>query len=319
MAILVGIDEAGFGPILGPLVVSSTVFSLPVDLLKADLWHILRKSITQKRQKQSGRLLITDSKKAHNKSSGIKHLERTTLSLIRVLDKHPASVTALIKFICPDCLDRLKTYPWYQGLDQHELLINDPDKTIAAKVFIKDTAQAGISLLDMHSKCLDVAHYNSLNQVVRNKSNVLFTETCSLLQRAFDLYEQDDFQVVIDRQGGRTHYRDSLQRMFPDYDMTILLENENLSSYQMRAGDRKLRVHFVVRADGKCMPVSLASMLSKYVRELLIMNLNAFFIDMCKEIKPTAGYWQDGTRFINEVKARLPKLKINEHQFIRCR
>ena len=64
MAILVGIDEAGFGPILGPLVVSSSTFSLPRQLLASDLWQVLRRSVGNRRKRLAGRLLIADSKKA---------------------------------------------------------------------------------------------------------------------------------------------------------------------------------------------------------------------------------------------------------------
>ena len=45
MVVLVGIDEAGFGPILGPLVISSSTFSLPNHLLMSDLWQVLEKSV----------------------------------------------------------------------------------------------------------------------------------------------------------------------------------------------------------------------------------------------------------------------------------
>lgn len=319
MAILIGIDEAGFGPILGPLVVSSTAFSLPSDMLNADLWHLLEASVAQTRRRLTGRLLITDSKKAHSKSSGITHLERTVLSVLRVLHTCPDSLGAFIESICPESLERLKMYSWYAHLENHHLPSDDPDKVIAAGAFVKDMARNNMELLDLRSQCLDVAYYNGQVEVVRNKSSVLFSATCILMQRLFQRYPQQDLQVVVDRQGGRVHYRDSLQRMFPGVDMAILRENEALSSYELTMDGRRVRIHFVVRADSRCLPVSLASMLSKYLRELLIADLNAYFINKCKEIKPTAGYWQDGTRFINDVRAKLPDLKIDDQQFIRCR
>ena len=69
MAVLVGIDEAGFGPILGPLVVSSSTFSLPDNLVEADLWRLLRKGVSMTRKHLAGRLLITDSKKAYSRAA----------------------------------------------------------------------------------------------------------------------------------------------------------------------------------------------------------------------------------------------------------
>src|SRR4030042_446845 len=50
MVVLAGIDEAGFGPLLGPLVVSSSAFSLPNHFLTEDLWQILRRSGGSPRQ-----------------------------------------------------------------------------------------------------------------------------------------------------------------------------------------------------------------------------------------------------------------------------
>ncbi|MHC5213685.1 MAG: hypothetical protein ACYSOO_03740, partial [Planctomycetota bacterium] len=67
MALLVGIDEAGYGPLLGPLVVSAVALEVPEGLLRADLWEVLAKAVSAQKRGLAGRLLIADSKKAYNR------------------------------------------------------------------------------------------------------------------------------------------------------------------------------------------------------------------------------------------------------------
>ena len=319
MAILVGIDEAGFGPLLGPLVVSSSTFSVPEKLLAADLWQILHRSVGNRRKHLAGRLLIADSKKAFNKSTGIKHLERTILSILKCLNRQPSTLTELIKELCPECLERLNSYPWYSGADSHYLSIDTADAAIASSVLTDEMSLNDIRLLDIRSYCLDVAYYNKLMEAVKNKANVLFTATSALIKRAFDNFTGDDLQVMVDRQGGRVHYRKNLQRMFEGLELKILRESPALSSYELRCPGRRMRVHFTISADDRFLPVSLASMASKYLRELLICNINRYFVGFNKDLKPTAGYWKDGLRFIEDIKTTLPVVQFDNEQLIRCR
>ena len=77
MALLVGIDEAGYGPLLGPLVVSAVALEVPEGLLRADLWDVLGKAVSAQKRGLAGRLLIADSKKAYNRKKGIDPLRRS--------------------------------------------------------------------------------------------------------------------------------------------------------------------------------------------------------------------------------------------------
>lgn len=326
MAILAGIDEAGFGPILGPLVVSSSFFSLPGELLKADLWQKLKKSTAQNRRHLAGRLLIADSKKAYSKSQGIKHLERTAISALKCLGQEPGTLNELLGVLCPDCLGRLEAYPWYQRLEKCKIRVSEADISIASDVFAADLASNGIELLGLQSRCLDVAHYNKMVNSVKNKATVLFTATSQLIKAVWDKTTDEQVQIIIDRQGGRVHYRKNLQRMFPDMELKILKETASNSSYELRpqtssmsASERIMRLHFVVGADDKFLPTSLASMISKYLRELLVSNINHYFKSHHAELKPTAGYWKDGLRFIDDLKTHIPDVSYDPDQLIRCR
>ncbi len=325
MTVLVGIDEAGFGPILGPLVVSSSAFVLPRSLLSADLGQVLRKSVSDKRKHLAGRLLITDSKKAHNKSLGIKHLERTVLACLRCLGQQPSTLTELLAVLCPTCLDGLGEYPWYKDTNSQKIPVDLPDVKIASAVLADDMASKGVQLLSLKSRCLDVGYYNRMVSNVKNKASVLFTAVCQLIQDAFENFAGQDLQIIVDRQGGRVRYRQSLLRMFPDIDLRIIAEGPQSSSYELQGDGKafrqdeqdehvnpvnpvknKARLHFVVHGDEKFLPVSLASMLSKYLRELFMFSINRYFALLCPDLKPTAGYWTDGLRFISELKKNLP-------------
>lgn len=319
MPVIVGIDEAGFGPILGPLVVSASAFSLPKQLLNEDLWQILRKSVGKRPRHLAGRVLIADSKKAYSKSLGIKHLQRTVLACLKCLGEEPKTLMQFLSLVSADCLEQLNDYPWYKNVDSHLISADKADVAIAASVLQDDLASNKLKLLELKSYYLEVAHYNKMVSAVRNKSSVLFTAVCSLIKSAIDKSSADDLHVIIDRQGGRMRYRRVLLRMFPDMHLKILKETPTVSSYELQGDGKKIRLHFAVDADDRFLPVALASMLSKFIRQLLIENINRYFIGFHAGLKPTAGYWKDGLRFIEDLKRNIPHVAYDSNQLIRLR
>jgi ribonuclease HII len=319
MVLLAGIDEAGFGPLLGPLVVSSCAFSVRPEMAEGDLWQVLRKSVGRTRKGLRGRLLVADSKKAYKRSEGLGHLERSALGALGCLGKNPSDLGGLLAALCPDCLGRLIEYPWYRETERRLLPVDRPDLRIAANVFADDMAHRGVKLVDLASHCLDVAHYNTMIHSVKNKAQVLFMTTTRLMQSLLDQFPGQDIHILIDRQGGRVHYREHLLRSFSEMDLRIVGESEQRSAYELRSRSRVVQVSFEVGADDCHFAVALASMVSKYVRELLMERVNRYFAKKSPELRPTAGYWKDGLRFLEDVRSQLPEFEIDRHRLVRCR
>ena len=182
-----------------------------------------------------------------------------------------------------------------------------------------DLANQHIELVGLKSRCLEVAYYNRMVAAVKNKAKVLFTAVAELMQWAIEEFAGEDLEIVIDRQGGRSHYRRELQLMLGATHLRIVREDQQISSYEMRLRDRKVRVHFIVGADRRYLPVALASMASKYLREVLVDNINRYFTGFNSVLRPTAGYWKDGLRFIEDIRTYIPHIKFDSNQLVRCR
>ena len=103
--------------------------------------------------------------------------------------------------------------------------------------------------------------------------------------------------------------------------LPLVLVADVLARLVQRLVDASERVRVVARLEADSeqahLPAALASMTAKLVRELHMARLNRFFGARIPDLKPTAGYVQDGRRFVQEVDPLLRKLKLDEHQLIR--
>src|SRR5437764_7932204 len=77
----VGLDEAGYGPNLGPLVLSSSACHVPADAPPC-LWDCLAAAVRKAEHPDDGRLLIDDSKKVNEGKAGLAKLEAGVLAAV---------------------------------------------------------------------------------------------------------------------------------------------------------------------------------------------------------------------------------------------
>jgi hypothetical protein len=80
-----------------------------------------------------------------------------------------------------------------------------------------------------------------------------------------------------------------------------------------------MTITFAQSAEDAHFPVALASMLAKYVRELMMIRFNRYFQSLAPDLKPTAGYVQDGRRFLAEIKPLLKQAGIQQRDLVRMR
>lgn len=323
MAVVAGIDEAGFGPVLGPLVVSTAAFELPAGSEGECLWELLSPAVSKKVSKRRGAVAIGDSKEihgAHRGKGGLANLERGVLAMLRAGGSRPATLKELLTLVCPEAADHVRQYPWYADGD-----LELPHAAGAAELPLAGNAlavameKAGVALRLMRCQVLFEGEFNRLVRATKNKSTTLMDTTCRLLDVLWRRFASAGLLVHADHQGGRVNYLLPLQRAFESCQFKVLDQSPDFSAYRMAEGPRAAEVRFQVKAEKAHLAVALASMVSKYVRELLMVLFNRFWARHVPGIAPTAGYYTDGRRFYAEILPAMKKLGVPEDILYRWR
>ncbi len=319
MLLLAGIDEAGYGPTLGPLCVGMSVFRIR-DWTRGDpapdLWKLLSKAVCQKPSDARGRIPIADSKalKLSNDSKTrhpLLHLERGVLAFLRWLEQSPTTDADLFRSIGAELPDD----PWYAG-DPIALPLGETagQIAIASSRLVAAMDATGIELVGLSCRIVPEGEFNEIVRRTGTKAEATAAAFGGHLRNlaAMDL-TGSCVRLVCDQLGGRTSYEGLITRELPGSKVVSLTESGDRSRYsvvhQNHGGQETdtqdvndFIIQFMPEAESAHLPVALASMVAKLTRELAMLRFNRYWCARCPELKPTAGYSTDARRWLGEMR-----------------
>jgi ribonuclease HII len=308
MAWVLGIDEAGYGPNLGPFVMTAVACQAPDA--QADLWQLLRPAVRRGSEPRDDRIVVDDSKVVYASGKGLAGLER---GVFTTLGWEPAFLSDLIVQLCPAAVQELTREAWFTGTSPL------PVDTPAAELqqlragFEQTCRDAGVVGWWARSVVICPERFNSVVQAAGSKGAVLADGFVRLLSAGVEATASEEvLSVFVDKQGGRNTYAAQVQQALPGGMVMAVEERAERSTYRVQGLDRPMELLFEPRADTRRLCVALASMVSKYLRELFMAEFNGFWQKHVPGLQPTAGYPSDAPRFLEAIRPAAASLQIPE-------
>ena len=316
----IGIDEAGLGPNLGPLVMTAVVAESAEDR-PPDLWGDLGPKIA--RAGGAGATLwIDDSKAIYKAGQGRERLEAACLAILDALgEPMPQSLAGFFEAMGAGSLADIELKPWLADSSP----IDFPSPSTREHWELVRPCRPLVSplwrIVGVRGVVVGPAAFNAgLSVASANKATVHFRAFRRLLEWAWNLAADGVVtRIQGDKHGGRHYYYDHLLDALPDAWIDRGAETPSFSQYVIRMPGRRLELALRPRADAGDGLVALASIVSKTVRELWMDGFNEFWSRQCPGIKRTAGYPVDAARFRAEIAERAGLLGLDPSGWWRAR
>lgn len=316
-------DEAGYGPTLGPLVITATAWQSSGQG-DPDAWYDLfrpevvascspRGRCGQGLAERKSSLVVTDSKKLYHSGGGRDRLERAALSLIAVTQGRTKTWREMLRRLDPEVLPRLEKIPWFRDYDCPLPAYCPVDEIESGlQQLTAALGKAGIQSLGVRSRFVPAVIFNELLRSFDSKASLLSHLTLQLaLAVCPNLGNSQDMTLWADKHGGRSHYTPLLRESFGFSLVQVVAESSARSEYLACRAGASCRFVFLAKAES-LFPVAAASVVSKYLRELAMQAFNEYWHQHIPGITPTAGYPQDAARFLREIADVQQKLQISD-------
>ena len=302
--IVVGVDENGLGPLLGPLVTTAVSFELA--------------RYSPDKHAKVGRALGIDDSKASAGFGQMALAEGLALALVEQLTgAQVAHVDALFDALLLDKPSALQA-PCPRGA--HAQCWSTPlalpcfgGELAAGREMLRGLHAAGLCPLHVRSA---LACTGSLNTRLRAGQSRVEVDLELMERLVLDARAHTGAEVraICGMVGGIRNYP-SRMRHFPRSGLKQLRASAGTLAFDVAAVGH---VRFEIDADARHLPVALASMVGKYVRELWMERQNRFYRGHDASLAEVSGYHDPVTRRFIEASAPLRlSLAIEDACFMR--
>src|SRR5262249_9027994 len=170
-------------------------------------------------------------------------------------------------------------------------------------------ASAGVRFVGLLCRAVFPSTFNEM-VAASNKADALSRITLGPVADARAIVPGQRVQVFCHKHGGRDYSLPLLQTQFSDDWIEVRQESGAASTYRFGSEESRVDIGFYVGGE-RFLPVALASMTAKYLRETAMRPLNEFWRRHVPGLKPTAGYPTDSWRFKTQIAAAQRELAID--------
>jgi ribonuclease HII len=316
MPYLLGTDEAGYGPNLGPLVLSSSLWEVPPGVRGDDLYQrlemVIARAATRSPKAAEQRVAIADSKQLYQAHKGLKLLERGLWAVWSLIDQRPICRGDVWNLLTgPDSGARCEALCGGMDLLPAPCDFQSAEIDALRPALCQALADAGVRFIDLQSVAIFPRQFNETVQRMESKGAALSHWTLQLVARMIEPLGDAPIAILCDKHGGRDHYLPLLTTCFPGRFIEIVREGRSQSVYRFGPTERRVEIAFQAKGESH-LPTALASMAAKYLRELAMHAFNDFWRRHIAGLRPTAGYPEDARRFKAEIAAVQQSLGIED-------